>query len=167
MIMEERVSHPFQPVIDASCTTLILGSFPSVRSRETAFFYGHPRNRFWPVMAAVLGEEPSSFADVPSKKAMLLRHHIALWDVCASCVVDGSSDSSIRSAVPCDVPLLLRTAPVVRVFTNGQTADRLYRRLLLPVTGLPAVCLPSTSPANARMTTEELIRLWSVVPEGE
>ena len=114
------VVHPFPPVADAACRLLILGSFPSVKSREEGFFYGHPRNRFWPLMAALLGENaPQS---IPEKKAMLLRHHIALWDVIASCEITGSSDSSVKNAVPVDIAQVTELCRLERVYCNGALA---------------------------------------------
>ena len=117
------VVHPFPPVADAACRVLILGSFPSVKSREEGFFYGHPRNRFWPLMAALLGENaPQS---IPEKKAMLLRHHIALWDVIASCEITGSSDSSVKNAVPVDIAQVTELCRLERVYCNGALAAKL------------------------------------------
>ena len=155
------LTHPIPPVFDAQSRVLILGSFPSVKSREAQFFYGHPQNRFWRVLSALFGEEAG---ETPAEKtAFLLRHHIALWDVIQSCEITGSADSSIRNAVPNDLSAVLQAAPGVQIFTNGKTADRLYRRYLLPVTGKDAVCLPSTSPANAQWTTEKLLDAWRSV----
>lgn len=154
----EHIEHPFPPVVDEGCTTLILGSFPSVKSREDGFFYGHPQNRFWRVMAAVLGEEVP--ADIPAKKAMLLRHGIALWDVIASCEIDGSSDASVRNAVPVDIALVMDVAPIRRVICNGALAGRLYRRHLQAITGIEAEAAPSTSPANAAWSLERLMEAW-------
>lgn len=153
--------HTIPPVWDADCCVLILGSFPSVRSRETGFFYGHPQNRFWRVLAAVYGEETP--VSVPEKTALLLRRHLALWDVVASCEIDGSADGSIRQTIPNDIAPLLAAAPIRFVFTNGMTADRLYRRYLLPVSHIPAVPLPSTSPANAAWSPARLTDAWRAV----
>lgn len=150
--------HPFPPVADADCTVLILGSFPSVKSREDGFFYGHPQNRFWRVLAAVFGEAVP--ADVPAKKALLLRHHIALWDVIARCEIVGSSDASVKNAVPVDVGRVTEIAPIRRVICNGALAAKLYRRHLLPLTGIEAMTAPSTSPANAAWSLERLTEAW-------
>lgn len=155
--------HPISPVFDEHSEILVLGSFPSVKSRESGFFYGHPQNRFWRVLAA-LYEEPLPAA-VSEKKTLLLRHHIALWDVIQSCEIEGSSDASIRDVVPNDLGVIFSAAPVRRVFTNGGTADKLYRKYCEKRTGLTAVRLPSTSPANARMGLEALIRAWNVLLE--
>ncbi len=151
--------HPIPPVFDVNSRVLILGSFPSVKSREAAFFYGHPQNRFWRVIAAVTGDDPG---DTPeTKTAFLLRNNIALWDVIASCEIEGSADSSIKNAVPNDLGPILQTAPIRAIFTNGKTADRLYRRFLLPQTGVEAICLPSTSPANAQWSEQRLAEAWN------
>ena len=137
--------HPIAPVYDAHSRILILGSFPSVKSREAMFFYGHPRNRFWTVVSTLLKvEEPVT---VDEKKAVLLNSHIALWDVIASCDIYGSSDSSIKNAVPNDIGFIIKNSKIKRIFTNGATADKLYKKYILPATGIEAVRLPSTSPA--------------------
>ena len=155
--MRTHEEHTFAPVYDSSSRILILGSFPSVKSREQGFYYGHPQNRFWRMLAAVYGEEvPQTLAD---KKALLKRHGIALWDVIESCDIEGSSDSSIRNAVPNDVARILKAAPIRIVITNGKTAYSLYRKYIKEP---EAVCLPSTSPANAAWSLEKLIREWSL-----
>ena len=157
----KQVTHPIAPVFDEQSKILILGSFPSVKSRETAFFYGHPQNRFWRVLSGVLGYAcPQT---VEEKREMLLAHHIALWDVIASCRIEGSSDSSIRDAVPTDLAAILSRAPICAVFCNGQTAFRLYGRYQEQETGLPAMLLPSTSPANAAYSVPRLLESWSVI----
>lgn len=154
----DKVAHPFAPVVDAGCTTLILGSFPSVKSRENAFYYGHPQNRFWRVLAAVFGEDVPS--DIPAKRAMLLRHGVALWDVIAACDIEGSSDASVKNAVPVEIAQVTAVAPIRRVICNGALAAKLYRRLLLPVTGIEALTAPSTSPANAAWSLIRLTDAW-------
>ena len=157
----EQVTHPIVPVFDENSRILILGSFPSVKSREAVFFYGHPQNRFWKVVSGVLGCDcPQT---IEEKRTMLLAHHIALWDVIASCRIEGSSDSSIRDAVPTDLSVLLAHAPIRAVFCNGQTAFRLYARYQEQETGLPAMLLPSTSPANAAYSVPRLLESWSVI----
>ena len=156
-----RVEHPIAPVFDARSRILILGSFPSVKSRETAFFYGHPQNRFWKVLAAVFGDVVPG--DVPSKRGFLLRHGIAVWDVIASCDIEGSSDSSIRNVVPNDLREILATAPIASIFVNGQTAARYYRRYTQGVVGIEATVLPSTSPANAAWSLERLVEAWGAL----
>lgn len=163
MADHQRISHGFEPVFDARSRVLVLGSFPSVLSRENRFYYGNPRNRFWRVMADVLGEAEPSADDLVGKRAMLLRHGVALWDVVESCEVRGSSDASIRSVIPSDVARITDVAPIRAVLCNGGTAARLYRRWLEPVTGLPAVTLPSTSPANAAWSLPRLTERWREV----
>ena len=159
--MTEVVCHPIAPVFDENSRILILGSFPSVKSREAAFFYGHPQNRFWKVVSAVLGVDcPVS---VEEKKRMLLQNRIALWDVIASCRIEGSSDSSIRDAVPTDLQAILKTAGIRAVFCNGQTAFRLYERFQEKETGIPAIALPSTSPANAAFGLDRLVENWKAI----
>lgn len=153
-----RQLHTIPPVFDRHSKILILGSFPSVKSRAAAFFYGHPQNRFWQVLAAVLACELPVTTE--EKRALLLRHHIALWDVVASCEITGSDDASIRNALPNDLSAITAAADIRRIFTNGGTADRLYRRLCRAQTGMDAIKLPSTSPANARYTLERLTAEW-------
>lgn len=153
-----QLVHPIPPVVDKDCRILILGSFPSVKSREEGFFYGHPQNRFWRMLAAVFGEEVPM--DIPSKKRFLLMHHIALWDVIAACQIEGSSDSSIKNAVPVDIERVLSVASITRVICNGSLAGKLYKRFLLPVTHKEACVLPSTSPANAAWSLDQLADLW-------
>lgn len=149
--------HTIAPVYDENSRILILGSFPSVKSREAAFFYGHPQNRFWRVLAAVLGEETPQTA--VEKKSLLLRHGVALWDVIASCDIAGSSDASITNVAPNDLSRILDAAPVRRIFCNGGTAYRFYRRYDETAWG-KAEALPSTSPANARSSVQALTERW-------
>ncbi len=156
-----RETHGIPPVYRADSRVLILGSFPSVRSREVGFFYGHPQNRFWRTLAAVLEDGVPSTID--EKKAFLLKHGIALWDVIESCEITGSSDASIRNAVPNDLPTLLRRTSIERIYTNGATAQRLYEKYWKTALGRDAVCLPSTSPANAAWTQERLNEAWQVI----
>ena len=153
-----HVDHPFPPVVDENCRTLILGSFPSVKSREDGFFYGHPQNRFWRMLAAIFDEEVPR--DIPAKKDLLLRHHIALWDVIASCEIEDSSDASVKNAVPVDISRVTSTAHIERVLCNGSLAARLYLRYLEPILGIKPTTLPSTSPANAAWTLPRLITAW-------
>lgn len=154
----QQLEHPFPPVVDEECRILILGSFPSGKSREDGFFYGHPQNRFWKMLAAICREEIPT--DIPEKRTLLLRHHIALWDVIASCEIEGSSDASVRNAVPVDISLITNVAPIERVICNGKLAAKLYHQHLETLVGLPAVAMPSTSPANASCSLEKLIQAW-------
>ena len=155
------ISHPFPPLYDQNSEILILGSFPSVKSRETMFFYGHPQNRFWKVISAIYKEpEPDT---IQEKRELLLRHQIALWDVIKSCDITGSSDSSIRSVIPNDLSEILDTAPIGRIYVNGKTAEKMYRKYTEPLTHTKAIVLPSTSPANAVWSLERLIEEWKVI----
>ena len=158
---KESHIHNIPPLYDEKSRVLILGSFPSVKSREQKFFYGHPQNRFWRVLSALLGGDTPQ--TVEEKRAFLLANHIALWDVIASCEITGSSDASIRSAVPNDLAPILEAASIRQVFTNGATAHRLYRKYMYPVTGREDICLPSTSPANAAFSLEKLVQQWQAV----
>ncbi len=161
---KESLRHPFPAIYAPDSRILILGSFPSVKSREQKFFYGHPQNRFWRIMAALLG------TDIPQtteeKRAFLLAHRIALWDVIASCDIAGSSDASIRNAVPNDLSPILETASVRQIFTNGGTAHRLYRKYIYPLIGREDIVLPSSSPANAARSLDALIDAWQIVREA-
>lgn len=155
----ERISHPIPPFYGAESEILILGSFPSVKSRETGFYYGHPQNRFWRVLALLYGET-EALADNQAKREFLSRHGIALWDVIASCEISGSADSGIKNAVPNDISKILTATGITRIFVNGRTADKLYRRHIEAKLGVPAVYLPSTSPANASYSLERLEEEW-------
>ena len=155
------IIHPIQPVYDKDSKVLILGSFPSVKSREEGFFYGHPQNRFWKVTASVFDEEPPRTTE--KKKDFLIRNHIALWDVIGSCDIDGSSDSSIRNVKVNDISMILTTADIKAIYLNGKKAYHLYQQYLEPVIQREGVCLPSTSPANAVWSLEKLKQVWSVI----
>lgn len=153
--------HSIEPIFNKESRVLVLGSFPSVKSREDGFYYAHPQNRFWQVLAAVCGAEiPHSAED---KKLLLLNNHIALWDVVKSCDITGSSDSSINSAEPNDIAEILFECNIEKIFVNGKTAEELYNKLVLPTTLRPAVYLPSTSPANAAWSLEKLIEEWRTI----
>ena len=158
------ITHPFGPLYDKNSKILILGSFPSVKSREQNFFYGHPQNRFWKVLAAVFNEDTPVTTE--QKKEFLLSHNIALWDSIKSCEIVGSSDSSIKNAVPNDISIILNSADIKTIFTNGKTSDKYYNMYIKNTVGREAVCLPSTSPANAAWSLERLTTAWSVI-KGE
>ena len=153
------IVHPIPPVYDRNSEVLILGSFPSVKSREAGFFYGHPQNRFWKVTAAVFAENVPR--TIEEKKAFLARNHIALWDVIGTCDIVGSSDASIRNVVPNDLSVILGHANIRAIYVNGKTAMKYYLKYTQPLTGRAAVCLPSTSPANAAWTVEKLQTEWN------
>jgi len=155
--------HPFPPVFDENSRVLILGSFPSVKSREEGFFYGHPRNRFWPLIAALTGENVPISPD--EKKKLLFGHGIALWDVISECNISGSADASIKNAHPNDLTLILKCSSVEKIYTNGNAAYKIYNRLILPKLGIEAEVLPSSSPANASFGFERLLEKWSVISE--
>ena len=170
----QHIEHGFEPVFDEHSRVLVLGSFPSVLSRANAFYYGNPQNRFWRVMAACLGVpvppnegdplasgEPATLdASIVAKRSMLLNGGVALWDVIESCDIKGSSDASIRNVVPAHIERITGAAPIEQVICNGGTAGRLYKRYLQERTGLSAVVLPSTSPANAAWRLERLVERW-------
>lgn len=157
--------HNIAPVFDANAHTLILGSFPSVQSRRGGFFYHHPQNRFWKVLAAVFGAPcPQS---IEEKKAFLHANGLALWDVAASCDIEASADSSIRGVVPNGLSRILCAAPIERVFLNGTTAGKLYQRFFAPSIPLPFACLPSTSAANASYSFERLVEAWRILAQEE
>lgn len=151
----------FEPVAGEKAKALILGTWPSPKSRQQQFYYGHPRNRFWPLLARLCGEEPPQ--SIEEKKQLILRHGLALWDTLESCTITGAADASIRDAVPNDVPALMRRLGVRAVFCNGATAWKFYTRCHLPYTGLAAVQLPSTSPANAAFSLQRLEEAWGVL----
>ena len=160
---EQRILHPFGPLFGPESRILILGSFPSVKSREQNFFYGHPQNRFWKVIAALF-DQPVP-ATIPAKKELILSHSLALWDSIASCVITGSSDASIREVRPNDLRIILDSSPIEKIYCNGRKSHEMYNRYILPVLGREASCLPSTSPANAQWSLEKLTAAWSVIRE--
>lgn len=153
--------HPIPPVFDSNSRVLILGSFPSVRSRQEGFFYGHPMNRFWQVLSAVFGDAVPM--NTEEKRALLLRNRIALWDVIESCDITGSADSSIRNVKPNDLTEILNTADIHRIYVNGKTSQRYYNKYIRDKIGVEAVCLPSTSAANAAWSLEALINEWKII----
>ena len=155
------VVHPIDPVFNEHSRVLILGSFPSVKSREAEFFYGHPQNRFWKVLAAVFHRAVP--VTVEEKRALLLEEGVALWDVIASCEIRGSSDSSIKNAVPNDLTPIFKAANIEAIYVNGKTAEKYYKKYLLPVTHRETLCLPSTSPANAAWNLERLVESWQIL----
>ena len=153
--------YPFIPLYDENSEILILGSFPSVKSQENKFFYGHPQNRFWPMIAEIFGEVRPQTRE--EKIALALRNHMAVWDVIESCDIVGSSDSSIKNAVPNDLSEILEKSKIQKIFINGRTAEKFYRKYQAKAVDIPAVCLPSTSPANAAWSFERLKEAWSVI----
>lgn len=156
-------NHPFPPLYNEKSKILILGSFPSVKSREQMFFYGHPQNRFWKVIAGVFGcSVPKS---IDEKKCFLLEHRIALWDVISSCEIVGSADSTIKNVTPNDISQILNSANIKKIYVNGKTAEKYFNKYLKEKTRENAICLPSTSPANAAWTINKLVSAWSIIKE--
>ncbi|MBR3212730.1 MAG: DNA-deoxyinosine glycosylase [Firmicutes bacterium] len=158
-----ELQHPFGPLYNENSRVLILGSFPSVKSREQNFFYGHPQNRFWKVVAAVFGRPVP--VSIDEKKALILESGLALWDSIASCEITGSSDASIRNVRANDIGVILDSCRIERIYCNGRKSHELYQRYIMPRTGREAECLPSTSPANAQWTLDRLIEAWRVIGE--
>lgn len=172
MAEPQHLGPGFPPIYSPESRVLILGSFPSAKSREAGFFYGHPQNRFWPLMAKLLGEPvPETKED---KTALILRHHLALWDTVRCCTITGASDASIRDVEPNDIPALLAKCPVETILCNGAASWGVYRKYALPITGREALKMPSTSPANAAWSMDRLAAVWGdalrgagVLPGGE
>lgn len=161
--MGEIFTHTFEPIFDKNSEKLVLGSFPSVKSRENNFYYAHPQNRFWRVVASVY------FCSVPKtveeKKNMLLSNKIAVWDVIKSCEITGSADSTIKSVIPNDLSEILSVADIKKIYANGKTAQSLYNKYIKKNTGFDIISLPSTSPANAAYSLEKLIKEWKIINE--
>ncbi len=161
--MGEIFTHTFEPIFDKNSEILVLGSFPSVKSRENNFYYAHPQNRFWRVVASVY------FCSVPKtveeKKNMLLSNKIAVWDVIKSCEITGSADSTIKSVIPNDLSEILSVADIKKIYANGKTAQSLYNKYIKKNTGFDIISLPSTSPANAAYSLEKLIKEWKIINE--
>lgn len=157
----KKITHPFPPLFNENSHTLILGSFPSVKTREVKFYYGHPQNRFWKLIAALYGE------DVPSnneeKRTLILSHNLAIWDSIKSCTITGSSDSSVKDVVPNDISEILKNSKVNRIFCNGTLSYKIYVKYIYPKTKIEAQKLPSTSPANASFSLERLIEEWNII----
>lgn len=157
----EHIVHSFEPVYDKDSEILILGTLPSVKSRENNFYYGHKQNRFWKVLATLLKEPVPE--TIEEKKAMLLAHRIALWDVIQSCDIKGSSDSSIKNVQPTDIGMILEKTNMTQIYANGNKAGQLYKRYQFPITGIEATVLPSTSPANAAWSLVRLCEAWKTI----
>ena len=161
-VMEKKTTvHPIPPVFDENSRILILGSFPSVKSRETGFFYGHPQNRFWKVLSRVFEDEIPQ--DIPEKRDFLLKHQVAVWDVIASCDIRGSSDASITNVIVNDLSEILNKADIKAIYVNGTKAYKLYVRYMAKQTDIKCTKLPSTSPANAAWGLERLYQSWKVI----
>ena len=159
----QKQFHSIEPVYDENSSVLILGSFPSVRSREAKFFYGHPQNRFWKLIARIYNTDTPQTTE--QKKALLTANRIALWDVIASCEIKGSSDSSITDVVVNDISIILGTADIKAIFCNGVRAYDLYCKHIRPAVNIEAIKLPSTSPANAACSLDRLYESWKIIKE--
>ncbi len=157
----QTVIHNIPPLYDGNSKVLLLGSIPSPKSREMKFFYGHPQNRFWKVLAAVLNEPVPN--TIEEKRTMCLKNNVALWDTIAKCDIAGASDTSIKNAVPNDIGWLLSQTRIQKIFATGGKSAQLYRKLIEPKTGVPIIQLPSTSPANASWTIDRLIDAYRVI----
>jgi len=156
----EHVTHDrIKPVFAANSKILILGSMPSRKSREAAFYYMHPQNRFWKILSILFNET------IIDRKEFVLRHQIALWDVIASCDIKGASDASIKNVVPNDIKSLLPKTKITQIFTAGKTAEKFYRKYIYPDLKMESICLPSTSPANCRISMDEILKEWSIIKE--
>lgn len=160
-MLSEFQIHTFSPVYNENSHILILGTFPSVKSRENSFYYGHPQNRFWRVLAGLFNcELPNT---IEEKTELLLSHNIALWDVIKSCEIAGSADSTIKSVVPNDIDIILNNSMVKEIYANGKTAEKLYNKYLKKKVKRDITALPSTSPANASFTLPKLISSWEII----
>ena len=157
----QNITHTFEPIYNEHSKILILGSFPSVKSRENQFYYGHPQNRFWKVLANIFTcEAPIT---IEEKKKLLLKNGIAIWDVIASCSIIGSSDTSIKDVVVNDFAEILTKSQIKKIYVNGAKAYELYHKYAENKTGIKAIKLPSTSPANAAWNLEKLCNAWKTI----
>ena len=161
--MADFIQHPFGPMYDEKSRILVLGSFPSVKSREQTFFYGHPQNRYWPLVASLLQEEVPAHGDIEAKRHLALSHGIAMWDVIQSCRIEGSSDSTIEDVTVNDIRTILQAADIRQIFCNGTKSYELYQKYTKQLTGRDAVKLTSTSPANAAWNLPRLQEAWKVI----
>lgn len=161
MEKSQFITHPISPFFDKESKVLILGSFPSVKSREQGFFYGNPQNRFWKVLSTVFGDETPETID--QKKVFLKKNNVAVYDVIFSCEITGSSDSSIKNVTPSDICRIIKKSNIQKIFLNGKTAGRLYEKYLAANVSMPFEVLPSTSPANAAFSLMRLVQKWQAV----
>lgn len=155
-----KISHPFKPVYNKNSTILILGSFPSIKSREINFYYGHPQNRFWKILEKIYNEKIENNAE--DKTEFLLKNNIALWDTIKECDIVSSSDSSIRNAIPNDINTIIKNSNIRAIFCNGNTSYKLFMKYFKDsFKGIDIICLPSSSPANAKFSLKDLVNIWS------
>lgn len=153
-----KLVHPFKPVYNTNSKILILGSFPSVKSREINFYYGHPQNRFWKILENIFKEKIEN--NIEKKKEFLLKYNIALWDTIKTCEITGSSDSSIKNAIPNDIQNLITKTNIKAIFCNGNTSYKLFMKYFKDKINIPIICLPSSSPANAKFSLDDLTNIW-------
>lgn len=156
-----KVIHPLEPIFNQDSKILILGSMPSVKSREIGFYYSHPQNKFWNILSEIYQEDISN--DIISRKDFLLKHQIALWDVIKSCTIIGSNDSSIKDVKINNINFLLKNSSIEKIFTTGKKAYSLYQKYIFPKTKIEAIPLPSTSPLNAAMKYEDIIKEYKKI----
>ena len=161
MTKHQTVTHPFRPLFQTDSKILILGSFPSIKTREYGFFYGHPQNSFWPLLERIFGVKLST--DIEERRAFLLQHHLAIYDVIYRCDIIGSGDASIQNVIPSDLSPILKEADIRQIFCNGGTAYRYYQKYQEQKTEVKAIQLPSTSPANARFSMDDLYHQWKII----
>lgn len=158
---ESRIVHPLDPIYNCDSEILILGSIPSVKSREVGFYYGNPKNRFFKILSDIYDEEINN--DIESKINFLHKHHIALWDVIHSCTITGSSDSSIKDVVVNDISLLIKNSKITKIYTTGKKAYHLYNKYLFKNIGIEAIYLPSSSPANQSIKYKDIINEYKKI----
>ena len=154
------VTHPFEPVYNNESKILILGSFPSVKSREINFYYGHPQNRFWKILENIFNEKIENNKEI--KKEFLLKHYIALWDTIKSCQITASSDSSIKNATTNDIEKIILNSNILAIFCNGNTSYKIFLKFYKDKINIPIICLPSSSPANAKYSLDKLTNIWKI-----
>lgn len=157
----KKINNPFEPFYNYESEILILGTMPSVKSRECGFYYMHPQNRFWKILSIIYNEEIGN--SIESKKSFLLKHKIALWDVLASCEIKGSDDSSIKKVQVNDIKSLLDKTNIIKIFTTGKKANDLYQKYVEPITKIKTTCLYSPSPANCKYTLKEIVENYQVI----
>lgn len=160
-----RIEHPFLPICDKNSKILILGSFPSVKSRENSFYYGHPQNRFWKIIAKIF--EQDVVVTIEQKKELLLRNNIAIWDILKSCEIEGSADLSIKEPVVNDIKKVIENSNINKICFNGNTAYNLYKKYAKQELNIAVHVLPSTSPANASYSFDKLYNIWEESIKGE
>lgn len=155
------INHPLKPLIDKDSRILILGSFPSVKSRELNFFYMHPQNRFWKILSSIFNEDFYN-ASIKEKRCLCNKHHIAIYDTIKSCKIVGSSDSSIEEVIPNNINELIKNTNIKHIFCNGNTSYKLFLKYNKNI-NIPISLLPSSSPANAKMKLDDLIEKWQII----